>query len=89
MLLVHQQPRTMSSPGRQSVERRRGLRVLQNRPVKIFEPLAGKYFGGQTEDISATGLRLELPAAAALRPGKVLNIHPALPGMFARHTVIC
>ena len=57
------------------IERRRGLRIRQARPVKVFEPLTARYFGGQTADISATGLRIELPRSAALRPGKVLNIH--------------
>jgi hypothetical protein len=59
-------------------ERRRGLRIRQNRPVKIFEPMAGRYFGGQTEDVSSTGLRLELPVSAFVRPGEVLNIHVGL-----------
>ncbi|QOV88144.1 PilZ domain-containing protein [Humisphaera borealis] len=61
-------------------ERRRGLRVRENRPVKIYEPGTARYFGGQTEDISATGLRIELPAWAALRAGETLNIHVGLNG---------
>ena len=59
-------------------ERRRGLRVRQARPVKVYEAAGARYFGGQTEDISATGLRIELPASADLRPGEVLNIHVGL-----------
>jgi len=59
-------------------ERRRGLRVRQSRPIKVFEPTANRYFGGQTEDVSSTGLRLELPAGIAVRPGKVLSIHVGL-----------
>src|SRR5689334_2394569 len=59
-------------------ERRRGLRVRQHRPVKVFEPLGSRYFGGQTEDVSSTGLRIELPAYAALRPGETLSIHVGL-----------
>ncbi len=59
-------------------ERRRGLRIRQQRPVKIFEPMAGRYFGGQTEDVSSTGLRLELPVSASVRPGESLNIHVGL-----------
>ena len=38
-------------------ERRRGLRIRQNRPVKVYEPTSARYFGGQTCDISSTGLR--------------------------------
>lgn len=59
-------------------ERRRGLRIRQLRPVKVFEPTIARYFGGQTQDISSTGLRLELPSSAPVRPGKVLNIHVGL-----------
>ena len=59
-------------------ERRRGLRVQQNRPVKIFERSASRYFGGQTQDISTTGLRIELPASTPVVPGKLLSIHVGL-----------
>lgn len=59
-------------------ERRRGLRVRQNRPVKVFEPLGSRYVGGQTGDVSATGLRIELPAYATVRPGETLSIHVGL-----------
>ena len=62
------------------IERRRGLRVRQTRPVKVFEPAGARYFGGQTEDVSATGLRIELPAWAPLRAGDALNIHVGLNG---------
>jgi hypothetical protein len=59
-------------------ERRRGLRIRQNRPVKVYEPTTSRYFGGQTENISATGLRLELPAYAPVRVGETLSIHVGL-----------
>ncbi|HEX4125275.1 MAG TPA: PilZ domain-containing protein [Tepidisphaeraceae bacterium] len=59
-------------------ERRRGLRIRQNRPVKVLDPVAAKYFGGQTQDISATGLRLELPAWTPLRMGQELSVHVGL-----------
>ena len=60
------------------VERRRGLRIRQNRPIKVLEPTSARFFGGQTADVSATGLRIELPVAAPVRPGKVLSIHVGL-----------
>jgi len=60
------------------IERRRGLRISQARPIKVFEPTTSRYFGGQTEDVSATGLRLELPASMHVRPGKLLSIHVGL-----------
>ena len=56
-------------------ERRRGLRIRTERPVKVFEPAASRYFGGQTADISTTGLRIELPAFAPISEGETLNIH--------------
>jgi hypothetical protein len=59
-------------------ERRRGLRVRQHRPIKIFEPVTHKYFGGQTEDVSATGLRVELPLSTPVRPGHIVNVHVGL-----------
>jgi hypothetical protein len=59
-------------------ERRRGLRVRQNRPVKVFEPIGGRFFGGQTGDISSTGLRIELPAYCPVREGETLCIHVGL-----------
>ena len=56
-------------------ERRRGLRIRQNRPIKVFEPSADRYFPGQTEDISSARLRIKLPAFAPIRPGRLLNVH--------------
>src|SRR3954452_7206696 len=56
-------------------ERRRGLRVRQARAVKVYEGGNGRYFGGETEDLSATGLRICLPADARLRPGKMITVH--------------
>jgi len=58
-----------------SAERRRGLRVRQARPVKIYDASAARYVGGQTADVSSTGLRLELPAWTPLMPGKSLSVH--------------
>jgi hypothetical protein len=63
-----------------SADRRRGLRVRDERPVKVFEPAGARYYGGRTEDISATGLRIELPAWAPLQAGDELNIHVGLNG---------
>jgi hypothetical protein len=57
-----------------NAERRRGLRIRQARPVKVFEVGGVKYFGGQTEDISATGLRIDLPASAPLVPGSLISV---------------
>lgn len=59
-------------------ERRRGLRIRQTRPVKVYEPAGARYFGGQTEDVSSTGLRLELPLYANVQPGEMLSVHVGL-----------
>jgi hypothetical protein len=61
-----------------SQERRRGLRIRQARPVKVYEPAMPRYFGGQTEDICSTGLRLELPISTPINPGKMLTVHVGL-----------
>ena len=60
------------------IERRRGFRVQQNRPIKIYEASGSRYFGGQTQDISSTGLRLELPASMPVRAGKLVSVHVGL-----------
>ena len=57
------------------IERRRALRVAQQRPIKLYEPTSGRYLGGQTHDVSATGLRIELPVSAAVRPNKLVTVH--------------
>jgi hypothetical protein len=73
---------TLRAPWRQhadrGAERRRGLRIRQERPIKLYEPTASRYLGGQTQDNSSTGLRIELPAWAALRTGHVVNVHVGL-----------
>lgn len=58
-----------------SAERRRGVRVRQTRPVKIYDAAAARYVGGRTADVSSTGLKLELPAWTPLLPGKTLSVH--------------
>jgi hypothetical protein len=59
-------------------ERRRGLRIRQNRPVKIFDSSAARYFGGQTCDVSSTGLKIELPPSMPVQAGKLITIHVGL-----------
>jgi hypothetical protein len=61
-----------------TIERRRGLRIAQCRPVKVFEPTSARYIPGHTEDVSATGLRIELPVSAPVVPGKLINVHVGL-----------
>ncbi len=57
------------------LDRRRAPRVGQDRPVKVYEPSASRFFGGRTRDVSSTGLQLEFPAFVQLRPGRLINVH--------------
>jgi hypothetical protein len=75
MTLVQESRPSIADAGATPSERRRGLRIRQARPIKIYEPTVARYFGGQTEDISATGLRIELPLMAPIRAGRLLNVH--------------
>ncbi len=72
------EPRGSSPKATAGIERRRGLRIRQNRPIKIYEPSAGRYLAGQTRDVSSTGLQIELPASAPVCPGNTLSIHVGL-----------
>jgi len=78
MLTLTQDISTDDSREQDGIERRRGLRIQQARPIKVFEATASRYFGGQTQDVSSTGLRIELPLSIAVRPGKLLSIHVGL-----------
>jgi hypothetical protein len=78
MLTMTQAISAQEANAEEGMERRRGLRINQARPIKVFEPTASRYYGGQTQDISATGLRLELPLSMPVRPGKLLTIHVGL-----------
>lgn len=80
MTMLMTEPARLTTTDSDGIERRRGLRIRQNRPVKVLEPTSARYFGGQTADISSTGLRIELPVSAPVRPGVVLSIHVGLSG---------
>ena len=72
------EPMTRMNVAKSGSERRRGLRIRQNRPVKLYEPRGSRYFGGKTCDISSTGLRIELPAFATMQTGETVNVHVGL-----------
>jgi hypothetical protein len=57
------------------LDRRRAVRLAQQRPVKVYEPAASRFFPGQTRNVSATGLQLEFPQFVQLRPGRLINVH--------------
>ncbi len=60
------------------VERRRGLRIERNHPIKVFEPTSVRYIGGRTYDVSATGLKIELPISTNVAPGRLVSVHVGL-----------
>jgi len=70
----------MSPTAANLAERRRGLRIKQTRPVKVYEPRTSRYFPGQTADISLNGLRLTLPLSTPIIPGNTLSLHIANAG---------
>ncbi|HEY7088485.1 MAG TPA: PilZ domain-containing protein [Tepidisphaeraceae bacterium] len=78
MSLVRQHREKQLPKAESGAERRRGLRISQNRPIKVYEPWSSRYIGGQTHDVSATGLRIELPVSAPVQVGKLLSIHVGL-----------
>jgi hypothetical protein len=59
-------------------ERRRGLRLRQDRPIKVYDTTTCRFIGGKTEDVSVTGLRIVLPKGSALQPGSMLTVHVGL-----------
>src|SRR5882762_6622607 len=67
--------RRMSPTPANLAERRRGLRIKQTRPVKVYEPRTSRYFPGQTADISLNGLRLTLPLSTPIVAGSILSLH--------------
>jgi len=77
-LQTSQQNDGSAIPGGDESDRRRGLRIQQLRPIKIYEPTSNRFVGGQTLDISATGLRIELPASTPVREGSPVHIHVGL-----------
>jgi len=78
LLMDHRKSETLPRLGAAGAERRRGLRITQNRPVKVYDPMSARYYGGQTCDVSSTGLRVELPAFMPVGEGTFITIHVGL-----------
>lgn len=55
-------------------ERRRGFRISQSRPVRVFDPANGCFIAGETRNVSASGLQIRLPLASDVRAGSTLNV---------------
>ncbi len=64
-----------ATTGTNGHDRRRGLRIGQLRPVKVYIPSAGRYIAGRTRDVSAAGLQLELPRGTPLQSGRLLSVY--------------
>ncbi|MFT3786983.1 MAG: PilZ domain-containing protein [Tepidisphaeraceae bacterium] len=57
------------------LERRGGVRVKLVRNVKVHEPTTGRHLAARTRDISATGMRLEMPLTNAIREGEHVTVY--------------
>lgn len=57
------------------LDRRRAPRISQQRPVRVYEPAASRFFVGQTLNVSSTGLQVEFPPFVQLPPGRLINVH--------------
>lgn len=64
----------MRMAGSEASDRRRGMRVELDRPVKLLEPRLRRYIAGRTRDASSNGLKLELPASAPLGAGAQVRV---------------
>ena len=88
MSLVREDRLKISPDPTGGAERRRGLRISQSRPIKLYEPWSTRFIGGQTQNVSATGLRIELPKSAPVQPGKLVCIHVGGNGLVNRRSMI-
>lgn len=56
------------------LERRRSNRIRLVRPITLVDALHGRHVSGKTRDVSACGLRVEVPAALNVRPGDSITV---------------
>jgi hypothetical protein len=56
-------------------DRRKGIRVPQERGAKIFYAVGNRYIAAQTVDFSPSGLCITLPKTAAVIPGSTVSVH--------------
>jgi len=57
-----------------SFERRRDNRILMDRPVKVQCEMTGKYLSAQMQNISATGMLMEIQHPSLLVQGQRLRV---------------
>jgi hypothetical protein len=77
-----------------TTERRRGERFEQSRPVAVYEPYASRFFGGETVDVSTSGMKLRLPGWVKLGEGRIIDLHAGteaggLPLANRRRAMLC
>jgi PilZ domain len=56
------------------IERRAGARVKIARPIKVIELGTGRHFAGRSRDVSAAGMRLEIPVSNSVREGDTIQV---------------
>lgn len=58
-----------------TADRRLGLRVDDDRPVKVYDARARRYYVGRAVNLGAGGMRLDLPATAPVQTGGTLQVY--------------
>lgn len=56
-------------------QRRQGLRVHQDRPAKVYDARARRYYAGRALDMGAKGMKLLLPAGCPIQTGGTLQVY--------------
>lgn len=59
-------------------DRRTHPRLQIERPCKLFDPTSGKYYAGQTRDLSENGLLIDVPRLLELKPGDSVHVGVAM-----------
>lgn len=55
-------------------ERRSATRVKISRPVRVIDLTIGRHAAGRSRDVSATGMKLEIPVTNAIREGDTIHV---------------
>jgi hypothetical protein len=58
-----------------AVEQRKHTRTTLSWPVSIWLPAAKRFFNGQSNNISKTGVFLSVPITTPVRPGHIVEVN--------------
>lgn len=59
---------------RMVIERRSATRVRISRPVKVINLSVGRHAAGRSRDVSATGMKIEIPVTNSIREGDTIHV---------------